>query len=242
MDIESALSLFGLNNKEIKVYVALLELGQATAQQLSKKTGIIRQTIYDTIDLLKQRGLVSETIISNVSHYSASSPDELLLIEEERKKAVEEIVPQLKNRLKMTEIPKIRAFFGIKGIEKIYNDTLTAKEIHWIESYGLSREIIKDYKLMNYIERRKEKRIPLKLISDVYSKDQKEWFKSNPNDLRETHFNNSIKDWESGIIIYEDKVAIYSIKNTLVGVMIENPQIKNTFLKIFNILWQTQDI
>ena len=47
-----------------------------------------------------------------------------------------------------------------------------------------------------------------------------------------------IADWESGIIIYGNKVAIYSVKNNLVGVVIENEAIKQTFMKIFKMLWQ----
>lgn len=242
MDIQTALEIFGLKDKEIKIYLSLLELGQATAQSISKKTGILRQTVYDTLDSLKQKGLVSETILSNVNQYSPANPEELNNIEEERKKAVKEIVPKLKERLNITQVPKIQAFFGAKGIEKIYNDTLSSKQVYWIEPYAISREIIKVYKLKNYVNRRIEKKVSIKLISDINSKQQKEWFKTNRKDLRETRFNNAIKDWESGIVIYSNKVAIYSVKDNIVGVVIDNRQIKNTFLKIFDVLWKISRI
>ena len=53
----------GLDEKEIKVYLACLQLGSATVQDLSVKSGVKRTNIYNFIDDMKQRGLLSETKI-----------------------------------------------------------------------------------------------------------------------------------------------------------------------------------
>ena len=48
MDI-TKLEKIGLNLNEAKIYLALLELGQAQAGYISKKTQINRTTVYDSI-------------------------------------------------------------------------------------------------------------------------------------------------------------------------------------------------
>ena len=54
----SQLVKVGLNEKESRVYLALLELGSGTAYAVAKKAGIKRPTAYIVLDELRKRGLV----------------------------------------------------------------------------------------------------------------------------------------------------------------------------------------
>ena len=56
MDIQEALRNFGLNDKEARVYVALLELGQTTAYAIAERSGLKRPTVYVILDDLRQKG------------------------------------------------------------------------------------------------------------------------------------------------------------------------------------------
>ena len=53
------LKQLGLLEKEAKVYLASLELGEATVLELAKKSALNRTTVYVEIEKLGQRGLVS---------------------------------------------------------------------------------------------------------------------------------------------------------------------------------------
>ena len=55
----------GLTGNEIKVYLALLELGSVTAGEILKKIEIHRGAVYDTLDKLMEKGLVSYVIKAN---------------------------------------------------------------------------------------------------------------------------------------------------------------------------------
>ncbi len=57
---EKELQNLGLTEKEARTYLASLELGPETAQNIAKKTGINRATTYVQIESLKKRGLMSE--------------------------------------------------------------------------------------------------------------------------------------------------------------------------------------
>lgn len=49
---------FGLTEKEAAIYLALYKLGEATAYQIAKESGIKRPTVYVIMDELRKRGLV----------------------------------------------------------------------------------------------------------------------------------------------------------------------------------------
>ena len=53
------LKKIGLSENETGAYLALLELGSATAQDISKKSGIKRATTYVQLEALMQLGLVT---------------------------------------------------------------------------------------------------------------------------------------------------------------------------------------
>ena len=52
------LEAFGLTEKESRVYLALLELGEAGIGEIAKKSAIKRTTLYDVVENLKKSGLV----------------------------------------------------------------------------------------------------------------------------------------------------------------------------------------
>src|SRR3989344_989986 len=59
MDNEIALKEYGLNDKEIKVYMALLPLGNINLQEIAKRVDMPRTTIYNTLNYLSNKGLIS---------------------------------------------------------------------------------------------------------------------------------------------------------------------------------------
>ena len=49
----------GLNEKEARAYIAILELGEASMSELVNKSRLKRSTLYETVALLRERGLIS---------------------------------------------------------------------------------------------------------------------------------------------------------------------------------------
>ena len=58
--LEQDLKNLGLSEKEAIIYLASLELGPSTIQEISKKAQIKRSSTYDMIRFLMERGLMSE--------------------------------------------------------------------------------------------------------------------------------------------------------------------------------------
>ena len=74
MDIEKVLQEIGLNKKEVKVYVTLLQLGQDTAFRIASKSGIKRSTVYTILERLKSIGLVSMAKTKKATLFSPVEP------------------------------------------------------------------------------------------------------------------------------------------------------------------------
>jgi len=72
--IQEALQELGLNRRESICYTALLELGSSKTGAIVKKTGIPSSKIYEILDKLINRGLVSYIKIGKIKHYQASDP------------------------------------------------------------------------------------------------------------------------------------------------------------------------
>ena len=58
LDLKKTLEFIGFSEKEVLVYLALLELGKGTVTQISRKAGINRPTGYHVLNSLALKELV----------------------------------------------------------------------------------------------------------------------------------------------------------------------------------------
>lgn len=64
----------GLGKNEVKVYLALLKIGESKVNEIAKMSGIYRRTIYEALKGLVERGLVSHIIRGKKKYFTASDP------------------------------------------------------------------------------------------------------------------------------------------------------------------------
>lgn len=78
LPIYKSLIKIGFSDKEIVVYLALLELGKRTVSAIARKAGINRTTVYDILETLISKKLVSISGKEPLQEYVAESPDNIL--------------------------------------------------------------------------------------------------------------------------------------------------------------------
>ncbi len=129
MDITS-LKEAGLTGGEIKVYLALLEIGLSTSGPIIEKSGIARSIIYQILEKLMQKGLVSQITKEKTHYYQAAEPTKILdYIEaiknqfEENKKVVEGLLPQLLAKQLSAPKSQVNLYTGLKGIQTAHEHT-----------------------------------------------------------------------------------------------------------------------
>jgi sugar-specific transcriptional regulator TrmB len=134
----------GLTDTEIKVYLALLKLGATSAGKIVEETGVYRKNLYDSLNKLIEKGLVTYVIENKIRFFQPKNPDNLInYLDEkkaridERKKELHDLLPELK--LKFNSLnPEIESeiYRGIEGIKTILKECLNHKEVLFIGATG----------------------------------------------------------------------------------------------------------
>ncbi|RLG07587.1 MAG: hypothetical protein DRN59_00945 [Thaumarchaeota archaeon] len=94
----NALRRLGLTEYEAKAYIAIIELGQAEAFEIARRSGVPRTRIYDILSRLEHNGLIQRIRESRPALYTAIPPERSL--EPLRRRLFEEISQAL-DKLKM---------------------------------------------------------------------------------------------------------------------------------------------
>lgn len=132
------LTKLGLTTNEARVYFSLLELGSTNAGSIIKKTKLHRNIVYDNLEKLIDKGLVSFVIIKNIKQFEATSSKELKEYVERKKeeilneeKIVNDLFPQIdKVRNSSEKKHEATIFKGKRGLKTILDEiTKTKSEI-----------------------------------------------------------------------------------------------------------------
>lgn len=244
--MEKELQQLGLSDKEAKTYVTFLEAGPSSVQDIAKKSGLKRPTVYFAIDQLVKRGLMSLVEKGKKRFFTAESPERLVsLIAVQKRKAqvleedLHKVLPGLNNLFSLTgEQPKIRFLEGKEGLKAVQEDFLKTKDKN-IENIYPRDDFIKVFsesERKEYIANLRKKRIKVRTI---YTSRQKNAVLI-PNPSAERKFVPYEKfPFSADITIYGNKVAIGAYRGKLVGIIIESKEIAETLRLVFNLAWNS---
>ncbi|MDP1884471.1 MAG: helix-turn-helix domain-containing protein [Candidatus Moranbacteria bacterium] len=132
MAIRQILKNLGLNDKEIKVYLALFKSGKVKPSVLAKITQLNRATLYSVAGSLLSKGIIAEDISSKSLHYAPLPPGTLEKILERMRREIKDKEVLIKKAIgelnlitaeKLYPVPKI-IFIEEDGLEKFLFDNL----------------------------------------------------------------------------------------------------------------------
>jgi len=232
--IEETLQELGLNRRESLCYTALLELGSSKIGAIIKKTGIPSSKIYEILDKLIQRGLVTYLKIGKIKHFQASPPQVLLNYIEEKKQKIEEIMPQLLLKQKFSHQQSVEMYEGQKAIFSLFTELIqSAKEKELYLVFSINEENKNEAANLffkNLAVRRKEKKLDVRLLKNIkyYQKDKHTKVK-----IKYTSFN-----LPQGITLFRDKAIILSWSESPVAIKIESQVISQQWKNFFLDLWK----
>jgi len=146
--IQTILEEYGLNDKEIKIYVTLVEKDELNAYSLAKITGIHRSTVYAVIERLSSKGFISEVLKGEKIFYSAVGVGQIISKIKEKESMLLSLIPEFEN-IREEGVSKVRVFESRES-QKQFNFNLfnqiskgTIKELY-ILSGGPSNTILSD--------------------------------------------------------------------------------------------------
>lgn len=228
----------GLSDKESKIYLACIELGSSVVSEISKHAGVNRVTTYDILDKLIQKGFVNYLTKNKIKYFNPVKPDLVYKVTKQKADDLKKALPDLKRMYGETPHPQIRYYEGLNGIKAIYQDTLTCKT--QIFNYANSEEIRAHWPEYDeeYVKKRVKKKIHLTGLAQLDEAGLKVLKESNKynRDIRLLPRNKY--GFSNEISIYDNKVAIISFKEGLIGMLLESKEIADTQRTIFKMVWE----
>jgi len=228
----------GLTNAEIKVYIALLELGTATAGPIIEKSGLQSSVVFMTLSKLVDKGFISVIKEGKRNNYQATDPKHIVEYINEKKTRFEEILPELLLKQQTAKIkPEIITFRGIRGIKELLLELLNAsgKEHHTFGSTSKSLMLGNAW-WIEYHKNRAQKKIKAKLL---FNNSLKSWKAEARYSLAEVRYTQAGFEPLTETIIRGDKIGIIIWTDKPLGVLIQNPTAAESYDKFFDIMWKS---
>lgn len=233
----------GLVEKEAKVYLASLELGKSPVQKIAQKAGINRATTYVIIEGLMKKGLMSSFTEDKKHYFCAESPEKLSLLFREQAMAIQrkqeyldKILPELRSlKASDKERPTVRYFEGKEGLRAMAEEfyiTPQKEPAKMIYSVDLLNSIFTDEERLQLRERRFKKGIKTEVIYNFKSGELK-----NTSDGKRLKVDEKEFPISCDIALFSNKVRIGSLKNKIVGIIIEDKEMAETLKTLFRLAW-----
>lgn len=237
-DYKSLLRSIGLNESEVAVYLTSLELGPAQAQLLVKRSGFSRPATYLAIEQLTKKGLLSSVLRGKRHLYAAEPPERLLNYGRARLDnmatkltEVESVLEDLR-LMQKGERPSAKFFEGPLGLRSILQDLVASKP----ESVDEICNIDSMRKLFSAKELEAAQN-----ILDKHKARGRALFAGRISAVRkgvEARILPKEFQFDGDILIYNNKIAMVSYKDKILGVVIENPILANTYRVLFELAWR----
>ncbi len=247
MNIDTLTDL-GLTESQAKAYLLLVQEGSIAPPELATKTKQTRTNAYKVLERLAELKLATKQEASNKITFRAANP---IALEELARKRRNEVLDEEKRvRLAMpallnyfytySEQPGIRFFQGKYGIKEIFDDMLrTRKTIYLIRSVHDVKFYDKEF-FQEFIK--KKVRLGIKTVGLTPDLPQ-----ANHNPAIDTT-NNFSRTWmptdaytgAAEWYVYGNKLAILSYGEEAIGMIIESPQIADSFRQLFCLLQSSQ--
>lgn len=226
----------GFTNAEIKVYLALLELGLSTAGPIIEKSGLQSSVVHMTLNKLITKGFISFIKEGQRNHYQATDPKHISDYISEKKEQFEKILPELLSKQELAkERSEVTTFRDIKGIKELLNELLDAggKEHH---TFGSAKEslMLGEAWWKNYHKKRASKNIKAKLL---FNESLRKWCDVNLYPKTEYKFTKTGFEPLTETIIRNDKIGIILWTEKPIGILIHNKVAAQSYDKFWEIMW-----
>ncbi len=244
-DITSCLMEFGLANKEIVVYLAMLELGPKSVQDIARKAGINRSTTYVMIESLKRRGLVSTFEQKKKTMFVAETPQRL------RRMMDEEVVKTRTKRERLDQaLPRLLAIFhaiedkpivryveGEEALMRARQEMVHSREPIW-ELSAVDEPTVEIAQMGSEARIELSKKVSRsRSLLAIKPGMTPPYFERRGFDVREISYN--AYPFSGALVIVGKKVFVFTTKSSGVGVIVESGEIAAIARNLFDAAWKS---
>jgi HTH-type transcriptional regulator, sugar sensing transcriptional regulator len=230
----------GFTEKEAITYIALSELGSGTVSQIAERAKLKRSIVYIVLEGLIKRGYISLIPDTKISRYVAADPtkifQDLKSVTANFKDALPSFLAIFNNSIWK---PKINYFEGNEGIITVFRETERAKEAYYISNVAAFTQHM-PAEVERWIDYFKNKIAPSTRCKQILSDTPQDREFAQKAQRKNVQFKflpkGQIMDMD--ISLFDNKVALTSLKDHLFIVVIESKALYNSMKTIFDLLWQ----
>lgn len=241
---QTLLEKLGLTKTEAKIYVLLLQLGQVPATPIIKKSELHRATVYDVLERLIEKGLVSYVIKSGIRYYSTTEPERFEVILQDREKEIQEqqkTFQTIKSELKtLASISKeqypVEVLVGKGGLKTALEDVLRKrKTLYALGAQGNFQKYVPEYHKL-WHSQRERLRIPCRMI--YAEKCRKLRTKEFPLPYVDIRFIDKVYDGPMTTFFYADTFMIIMWAEQPIITRITSKELVRHYLGFFKMIWK----
>lgn len=249
-ELRDIFEALGLNNKDLRVYKALIGLNQATSAQVANIISLPRQTIHSILLKLKGTGLVSLSSRSGVQLFIAD-PEMLKIVMKEKQdnfsklqNTANTIIPKLKLQHKShVRRPTVKYYDGVFGLQHLFDSMIEyysqPGSVKEYRGYGINTH--DKTSIQKYLSKFIQKRARLGVITKLLLGSGTESFtKGKAKRLNILMKHTGFDAQNSSLYILNDRVYLFSFDDNA-GLIIENRALANLLKNIFEDHWKRID-
>lgn len=233
----------GLTKNEASVYDVLLQRKSATAGQIIKETRLHRNIVYENLDKLIEKGIVSFIHEGKRRVYQAEPLHvlvELFKKQEQEVKQKQEIAEKLKKLVEKTKaypsVQEASIFRGVKGIMEVMHITLEQNANYVVlGAPQQSVELMPPAFWENFNKKLQEKKTKVRLL---FNESLREWSKKIKHPTNEIRFLPQQFDSLTETNICKDYVFIFTWSSTPLVISIRDKHLAEGYKKYFEYLWK----
>ena len=240
---EVGLARIGISGKRARFYLAALELGEASVQDVARLCGITRTTGYALLEKLRDEGVVTQIQKAGRTHVVAEDPDVLLRNLDDRRAALADLLPELRSVYAGgMKGPRFRLYEGVEGIRTVLNTILLAKT-DTLRGMLSMKELLcfpGEEELSRFVEKRVAGKKNLRVIRAA-SEEVDDIWASSEEERREVRYTPTPAPLTMTTFIYDNQVAVISSEKENYGLIIESDGYANVQGTLFEALWMASE-
>ncbi len=235
MSHEELLQEIGLTQNEAHVYLALLGLGMSAPVRIVKKSGLHKATVYNVLERLVKKGIVSYIKKEETTLYKAEKPESLLELLRLKELKLRNALPEFLIGLDTTST-KVIVHEGINAVRNKLKALLTHNKPILVYGIPLTAVELMKYFIDQFHQERIGKKIPM---LHIYNEEAQQRIKY-LNKLPHTQARYLPRKYNSPIstqICGNEVDFILWTKNPLV-IEIQSQELAESYQKYFELLWK----
>jgi sugar-specific transcriptional regulator TrmB len=243
---EYYLKELGFTESEERIYVALLKLGSTTTGKIAKESSVSRSKLYEILEKLVKKGIVSHFKKNNVSYFTAAPPSRIIDYLKNKEETLKKQTKEFEGKMSFFENLSLNQQFsqeaqifegveGIKNVREIALKNSKAKDIF----YYFGNPASGHQNVLGYWDDWNARRIKKKIISKiVYNQDAIEF-----GERRKKQPYTQVKylpkkgNTPAWVEIYGDIVAIAMKYDKPMSIVINNKFVAESFRMYFEVIW-----